>query len=313
MLQQTRVATVIPYYRRFLRVFPSVERLAQAPLEKVLEVWSGMGYYRRARDLHRAARVVTRDFAGRFPDAYREARRLPGVGDYTARAVLSIAYGQPYAVLDGNVARVVARLRSLRGGFGRPGFRRAVERELATLLSPKDPGGFNQAVMELGQTVCLPHAPLCPRCPLRTGCRAYAAGKPESFPAPRKRRASELHHLAAAVLERSGRLALVRGLEEGLLAGLWNFPSAFGPSRALALRRLRERLQNVTRAEVRLGRPLGSLRHRITHRDIRVQIYPSRASRSPGADSLHWFRPEELSRTAVSQLARKIARQLPKS
>lgn len=128
MLQQTQVATVIPYFHRFLRAFPSIAHLARAPLERVLEVWSGLGYYRRARNLHRAARMLAQRFGGRFPRHYARARTLPGVGDYTARAILSIAYNLPYAVLDGNVARVAARLHALKGNLSQPRFRRAVER-----------------------------------------------------------------------------------------------------------------------------------------------------------------------------------------
>jgi A/G-specific adenine glycosylase len=179
MLQQTQVATVIPYYRRFLRAFPTVERLAKGPLEKVLQIWAGMGYYRRARNLHRAAQLIVERFRGRFPDDYRLTRSLPGVGDYTARAVLSIAYHQPYAALDGNIARVMARLRALEDGYDQLTFRRKLERELAPLLSPRKPGCTNQALMELGQTVCLPRAPRCPICPLRNWCMAYARKIPE--------------------------------------------------------------------------------------------------------------------------------------
>ena len=156
MLQQTQVATVIPYYLRFLRAFPTVKRLAQARRERVLELWSGLGYYRRARNLHDAARIVSQNFGGRFPRDYFQARALPGIGDYTARAVLSIAFNQPYAVTDGNVARVVARLNAREGNIHQPSFRSAVGRELDQLLSRRQPGNFNQAMMELGQTVCLP-------------------------------------------------------------------------------------------------------------------------------------------------------------
>jgi len=311
MLQQTQVATVIPYYRRFLRAFPTVERLAKAPLEKVLQIWAGMGYYRRARNLHRATQLIVERFRGRLPDDYRLTRSLPGVGDYTARAVLSIAYHQPYAALDGNIARVVARLRALEGGYDQVSFRRRVERELTPLLSRRKPGSTNQALMELGQTVCLPRAPRCPICPLRKWCMAYARKIPEAYPTRRPRRATELQHLAVGVVRSSGRIGLVHGLDQGLLADLWNFPSAFGRSRAQAKRRLRAKLAACARRPIALTGPLGHLRHRITHRAIRVYLYLVRARVKPQADGFRWFRASEFDQAATSKLAWKIAAQLP--
>jgi A/G-specific adenine glycosylase len=308
MLQQTQVATVIPYYERFLQTFPTLEKLARAPLERVLKVWSGMGYYRRVRNLHRAAQTSLKKFGGSFPADYHQARSLPGVGDYTARAVLSIAYNLPYAVMDGNVARVIARMEAIEGGPSQRVFRRVAERELSRLLSRRWPGAFNQALMELGQTVCLPRAPRCPACPLRRWCAGYRQGRPEAYPAPKTRRSTEHHHLAAAVIWRRGRIALARGLDAGLLPDLWNFPSAFGGSRGRAAHNLREKLAALTGGPVRLGVPLGEVRHRITFRAIRVHLYP--AEISGAKKSLRWFRMERLSEAAVSQLARKIARRL---
>ena len=324
MLQQTQVSTVIPYYRRFLRAFPTTKRLAEAPLERVLELWSGLGYYRRARSLHLAARKIVREFAGRFPSDYRQARSLPGIGDYTARAILSIAYNRPYAVVDGNVARVVARLGAIKGNIDQPKFRRAVERAVEGLLSRRSPGDFNQALMELGQTVCVPRAPRCAVCPLGKWCQAYRQGKPESYPAPRSRRATELRYLATAVVrsipaisqEGGGRVALMRGLDEGLLGDLWNFPAAFGATRAEAFDRLREKLDRIAPG-VALGEqrdglgaapaPLRQLRHGITHRSIRVDLYSAEVPDGVPVGPLRWFPLASLERAAVSQLARKIA------
>lgn len=310
MLQQTRVETVIPYYRRFLRVFPTLASLAKAPRERVLELWSGLGYYRRARHLHQAARILARHFGGRFPRDYAQARSLPGVGDYTARAVLSVAYNLPFAVLDGNVARVVARLGAFRGSFNQPRFRRAVERKLDRLLSSRQPGDFNQALMELGQTVCVPRAPRCPVCPWRRWCQAYRRGRPESFPAPRARRATRARHLASAVIRRGRQVAMVRGLDDGLLTDLWNFPSAFGNSRRAALRRLKEKLAAEVRGSIRFGAPLGELRHGITYRAIRVHLYPAEISPDNSCGAFRWFPLPRLSRAAVSQLARKTTEKL---
>jgi len=362
MLQQTQVGTVIPYYGRFLGAFPTVESLARARSEQVLKLWSGLGYYRRARNLHQAAKAIVARFGGRFPRDYEAARSLPGVGDYTARAVLSIAYDLPYAVLDGNVARVLARLGAIEGHPNQPRFRAAVARELEGLLSRSDPGHFNQALMELGQTICLPRAPLCPHCPLARWCQARHLGRQESYPAPKPRRATEHAHLAVAILRRgtpsaagnspagrttkqiappapraahgrntcqpvilseaknlsSGctaehpapRVAMVRGLDDGLLSDLWNFPAAFGSSPKDALHRLQAKLETIARCSVRIGEPLAELRHGITYRSIRVHLYQADLEGEAARGSLRWFPLGKLDGSAVSQLARKIAERI---
>ena len=310
MLQQTQIATVIPYYRRFLAAFPTVEALAQAPLECVLELWSGLGYYRRARHLHQAARKITSEFAGRLPQGYASLRTLPGVGDYTAKAVLSIAFHQPYAVLDGNVARVVARLLAWRGNLHQPPFRRSVETELAKLLSPRAPGDFNQAVMELGQTLCLPRGPGCSACPLRKWCRGFHSGDPEAYPLPRPRRAAEARYLAAALLRKGKRVGLVRGLDEGLLPDLWNFPAAFGSSPEEARERLGEKLHRLGAAPFALAQPVTDFRHNITFRTIRGRLYAIQTGAKLAASTLCWFEPARLPDAAISQLARKILQRI---
>jgi A/G-specific adenine glycosylase len=320
MLQQTQIATVTPFYQRFLEAFPTVSHLAQAPLERVLELWSGLGYYRRARHLHQAAQALAQQ--SKFPEDYAGLRALPGIGDYTAKAVLSIAFNQPYAVLDGNVARVVARLCSLRGNIHQPQFRCTVETELAGLLSRREPGNFNQALMELGQTLCLPRGPRCSACPLTKWCGGYRSGNPEAFPLPRPRRAAESHHLAVALLRRGTRVAMVRGLADGLLDDLWNFPAAFGTSPAEALESLREKLTGLIRAPfaavgarhgvplLTLEEPMAEFRHGITFRTIQGRVYPVETPRAIRHAALHWFELKALPQAAISQLARKIAQKI---
>ncbi|MGO8788834.1 MAG: A/G-specific adenine glycosylase [Terriglobia bacterium] len=310
MLQQTQIATVTPFYLRFIEAFPTVLHLAQAPLERVLELWSGLGYYRRARHLHQAAQNLAQHFGGRLPEEYASLRTLPGIGDYTAKAILSIAFNQPYAVLDGNVARVAARLCCLRGNLHQPQFRRTVEAELDGLLSRREPGNFNQALMELGQTICLPHGPHCSACPLAKWCGGYRTGDPEAFPLPRPRRAAESHCLAVGVLRRGTRVALARGLADGLMDDLWNFPAAFGSTTEEALESLRDKIRRLTRAPFVVGEPLAEFRHGITFRSIHGQVYPIETQRSVRHSSLHWFELKELPRAAISQLARKIVQKI---
>lgn len=310
MLQQTQIATTIPYYQRFMAEFPTVERLAAAPLERVLELWSGLGYYRRARHLHLAARRVAEEYDGRFPKDFAQVRKLPGVGDYTARAVLSIAYRQPFAVLDGNVARVMARVLAKRGNLAQPRFRRAIEKNLELLLSRRSPGNFNQAMMELGQTICLPRGPQCSACPIKTWCRAYKVGRPDSFPEARPRRQSEHWHLATAVLQKGQQVLLFRGLDDGLLSDLWNFPSALGESSTKALGNLQEKLRASLGASVSLKDSGSQLRHNITFRSIRVRVYTGKFCGVPREKHVRWFPAAKIEQAAVSQLARKIAQEL---
>jgi A/G-specific adenine glycosylase len=313
MLQQTQVATVIPFYERFLAAFPTVTHLARAPLERVLELWSGLGYYRRARHMHQAAQEIVRD-GGKFPADYAGLRALTGIGDYTAKAVLSIAFNQPYAVLDGNVARVIARLGRREGNLHQAEFRQAVERELDALLARHQPGQFNQALMELGQTVCLPRGPRCPACPVARWCEGFKSGDPEAFPLPRPRRAAERHHLAVAMIRRGAQVAMVRGLAGGLLDDLWNFPAAFGCTPEAAREALRAKLAALmpaprTRREASspaLAEPCAEFRHTITFRSIRGRVYPVPAAGAFRHPSLHWFDLAPLPRAAISQLARKI-------
>ncbi|MGA2072155.1 MAG: A/G-specific adenine glycosylase [Terriglobia bacterium] len=310
MLQQTQVATVIPYYQRFLETFPTVADLASASLERVLQQWSGLGYYRRARHLHQAAKQLVRSYGGSLPRDYDKIRSLAGVGDYTARAILSIAFNLPFTVLDGNVARVVSRVAAVPGNLHQPGFRRAVEAELERLLSRHRPGRFNQALMELGQTICLPRAPQCAACPVRGWCLGYKTGHPEVFPQPRPRRAAESHYLAAAILRRGPRVAMVRGLDDGLLDDLWNFPSAFGRSSAEALEGLRDKLAGFGFAALTRQDFIAELHHGITYRSICVRAYAAEISDVSRKKGLRWFPISSLGQAAISQLARKIARQV---
>ncbi|MFP4624909.1 MAG: A/G-specific adenine glycosylase [Gemmatimonadota bacterium] len=225
MLQQTRVETVVPYWERWLERFPTVERLADAELDDVLKHWEGLGYYSRARNLHAAARVVRERYHGALPEHPAELRTLPGVGAYTAGAVASIAFGVPTPAVDGNARRVLARLHDL------PTPTPAELRELATALVPTDrPGDFNQALMELGATVCTPRNPDCAACPLADWCRAARNGVQERRPLPARRKPLPEEKVATAVVLRRDALLLVRRPLHGLLGGLWEFPPRESPA-----------------------------------------------------------------------------------
>jgi len=301
MLQQTRVDVVIPYYERFLERYPSVEALAGAPVDDVLALWSGLGYYRRARQLHAAAGRIA---AEGFPESAAGWRELPGIGDYTAAAVASISLGEPVPVLDGNVERVLSRWLALDGDPKRAAGRRVLRGAAAALLDPARPGDSNQALMELGATVCTPAAPRCPECPLEEGCAARAAGRMEEFPPPRARRRPVKLRRVVAVAERSGRRLLFRrGDGEELLAGTWELPWAGMDGEPAA------ELGRRYGGRWRLGDRVATVRHSITHRALEVEV--RRAELDSGAELAEgreagWWTEAELTGLAVSSLVPKV-------
>jgi A/G-specific adenine glycosylase len=321
MLQQTRVETVLPYYERFLLRFPTIEALAAAEVEEVLALWSGLGYYRRARQLHAAARQVAESGEG-FPRTHAGLRALPGVGDYTAAAVGSIAFGIAEPVLDGNVERVLSRF--LASGED-PRSRGGRERLLAAgreLLDPLRPGDSNQAMMELGATLCLPKAPRCLLCPLSSGCRAVAAGEQDLYPPPKRRRETVRVRLVVAVVEGvggGGGIAGIGGIllfrrPEGstLLAGTWELPWVEavpdpGPEdlQADPAAGLAARYGGIWRLAPRIAR----VRHGITYRDIEVDVHRAEIRSSDivqeGIEA-GWFDAEGRAGLPLSSLVGKV-------
>ena len=311
MLQQTTVKAVIPYYEAFLSVFPTVEALAGSSLDEVLARWSGLGYYTRARNLHAAARSVLQDHQGRFPQRIEEALALPGVGAYTAAAILSIAYGVPAAVLDGNVARVLSRVRKV-GGDLKSGAVMSRLRTLAgELLDPESPGDHNQAMMELGATVCTPRSPACGDCPVSRECWAFRDGVVPDYPVPRVSAETRKETLAVAVLMR-GRAVLLQQRHEGAgpMPGLWELPGLSLPSRRGNTPRTREDLETWLRSDVhptaRVTEYAGEARHAIMNRRIRVLVFRGGLGNGvgPGKDR-RWVEPETLGSFGTSSIVRK--------
>jgi A/G-specific adenine glycosylase len=306
MLQQTTVKAVVPYYEAFLERFPTLAALAAASEEAVLGQWSGLGYYHRARNLLRGVRYVTTHHAGRFPKSLEAALAVPGVGLYTASAILSIAYGTPLPVVDGNVRRVLSRLGALQGarwkGDG-PYYNRA-----ESLLDREHPGDWNQALMELGATVCTPKKPACPACPLRGRCQALARGLEDRLPEPRQRRAPVEVTVAAAMIERDGRILLVRRASGRLLGRMWEIPQTSLESRGYP--DLVSELKERAGLDVAPGSLVARTRHAITYRRIRVEVYEaSLRGRAPAnADRYFWARPHEVATLATSSLTRKVLR-----
>lgn len=292
MLQQTRVDTVIPYYERFVARFPDAQALARANLDEVLEQWTGLGYYSRARNLHRAAQVLVREYDGQLPDDPEALRALPGVGRYTAGAVASIAFDRPEPVVDGNVARVLARLRDIREDVASAPVVRRLWEEAAALAAGPDPGDLNQALMELGATVCTPRRPRCSDCPVARRCEALRKGDPEALPVKTRKTPPRPIAAVAGRVERRGRLLAVQRPVEGLLGGLWELPGGellAGEDPASGMvRSLRER----TGLAVPGVDALGEVEHVFTHLRLTLHVFrckpPSGRVRLAGFDRHRW-------------------------
>jgi len=301
MLQQTQVKTVLPYYERFLDTFPTVEALARAPLARVLHLWSGLGYYRRAENLRAAARQIVRDHHGELPQDYAQLRALAGIGDYTAGAILSIAYQQPYPAIDGNARRVLDRLFSLKN--------ETALRALAhRLVSKRKPGNFNHALMELGATICAPVTPRCGACPLALQCSSRAR---RNSPA-RSRRAPMRNIIDVtwplAVVRHRGKILLRRRAANDLLARLWELPGGALTGAVKPAGALRRELFLLP---IKLAKPLpiGEFRHVITRRRIRAPIYLFECAskseiRLPGA-RWHWVTAHRVERYPISSMTKK--------
>jgi A/G-specific adenine glycosylase len=317
MLQQTRVETVLRYYPRFLARFPDLHSLATADPDDVLGEWAGLGYYGRARNLQTAARQVIAEWGGEMPDDVEGLCSLKGVGRYTAGAVASIAFDRPAPVVDGNVARVLARLLAVREEVQSPPVMRRLWEEAGALARAKSPGDLNQALMELGAMVCTPRAPLCEVCPLKARCLARESGDPEAIPVKRPRRKPTRLEAAAAFVERRGRALAVRRPPRGLLGGLWELPggelsAGENPEEGVA-RLLRERVGLTLRETERIG----TVEHAFTHRVLHLHLYRARGAggrvRLGGFDAHRWLPPALLAELPQSALMRKALLLLSRS
>jgi A/G-specific adenine glycosylase len=315
MLQQTQVATVIPYYQRFLKRFPNLAALARADLQQVLKHWEGLGYYRRAHHLHRAARELVDRGNGRLPDERQTFRSLPGVGDYIANAVMSIAFGRPCAVVDGNVKRVLARLEGITAEVNQAASHRVYQAAADRLLDRGDPGTFNQALMELGALVCTPRNPSCPVCPWQVPC--FARQNDATTDLPRRIRKAPIpeHVMAAGLLWHRRRLLIVQRPSEGLLAGLWEFPAGRRLADETPQDACRRILPATTGISVRVEQDLACIHHAYTHFKIVQDLFCCRKIagrvRLDGYQAFRWIRPRELDAFPFTGACKKAFPQLP--
>jgi A/G-specific adenine glycosylase len=310
MLQQTRVDTVIPYYQRFLERFPTVEILARATLGDVLKLWENLGYYARVRNLHKAAGEIAARFGGRIPERLEEIIRLPGIGRYTAGAILSIAFAQAVPAVDGNVRRVISRLHAIEESVDNDEVRERIEGLVRTLVPTRDPGHFNQALMELGAVCCTPKSPACAVCPLQEDCLAQLQGLAHRLPVRGKKKSVPHREVVAAVIrDGEGRLLLVQRPPEGLLGSLWKFPGGI----LNPLEGREEGLERIVRDElgigIGVGAPLASVNHAYTHFRITLTAFScTLAEGSPAGPPWRWADADEIERLPFSRADRRIAR-----
>lgn len=309
MLQQTRVEAVIPYYNRFLAAFPDLPTLACASEDDVLRHWEGLGYYSRARNLHEAAKVVVREFGGCLPDTVEGLRRLPGIGAYTAGAVASIAFGRRAALVDGNVSRVLARLFTVTEAVDGTAGRKRLWALAEVLVPEREPGLFNQALMELGACVCVPKVPRCGGCPVRGVCGAYRAGAVALYPVRARRGAVPHKEVVCGVLERGGRVLLGKRAE-GMLRGLWEFPGGEvreGETQVGALARI---VEGETGLRLREREALCVVDHAYSHFTLTLHAYVCEVSgraRCRHHAALEWVTESGLLLRAMPRADRIVA------
>jgi A/G-specific adenine glycosylase len=307
MLQQTRVATVEAYFRRWVRRFPTVPTLAAAPEQEVLRLWQGLGYYRRARHLHAAARLMVERYGGRVPDRVEALLGLPGVGRYTAGAVASIAFGRRAAAVDGNVARVLARWFAIPRPIEDAAVRGRLWELAEKLLPARRAGDFNQAMMDLGAIVCLPRRPRCAVCPVATLCQARALGRAELLPVRQARRAPRAVEQQVLAVMRGGRVLLRRCGDEGMWAGMWQVPTAEDLPAGATGKSVAAWAGEELGLTIAAPKPLGAFTHITTHRRIRVVVWQAAArGRGHRRAGWAWREPKDVQDLPLSNLARRV-------
>jgi A/G-specific adenine glycosylase len=322
MLQQTQVATVEAYFRRFMIALPTVRHLAAAPESEVLRLWEGLGYYRRARQLHLAAKQIVAAHGGEFPRDAEAVRRLPGIGRYTAGAILSIAFDQREPILEANTIRLLSRLVAFRGNPYDTAGQKHLWQVAETILPSKSPGEFNQALMELGSQICTPREPSCNLCPLESHCPTRAAGLQAVIPAAKVKPKVEAVRHAAIVVRRAARVLLIQRQEPERWAGLWDFPRlALGNEQGPVLaRRIADMARDELAIEIAPGEQFSTLRHTVTRFRITLECYAAEfvadrgqpKSRSAAGDArsavAKWFTPAAIAKLPLNTTGRKISR-----
>ncbi len=310
MLQQTQVKQAIPYYHKFLTRFPDIKTLALADQQEVLRIWQGMGYYARARNLHRAAKIIMVDFAGEIPDKKDQLLKLPGFGAYITNAVLSLAFAQPYAVLDGNVIRVISRVLAIRDNVSQQKTRTMIQARLNNLIDKSNPGKFNEAMMELGATVCHPVLPDCAHCPLNTECIANKNNLTSQIPVKSKKVARPVLELSTYIMFHRNQILLVKRPEAGLLGDLWEFPTFVATNSGAKPGNTWSRDGGEVINAGKYIKSWGTIRHGYTHFQIRLTPswyrMHSRSFNSDFYTEQVWINPRQITGYPMHRAAKKV-------
>ncbi len=299
MLQQTQVDTVIPYFERFIARFPTVHALAAADQQTILKIWEGLGYYSRARNLHRAAKLLCERFGGRLPRTYDALQEIPGIGPYIAAAIVSIAFGKPVPVVDGNVLRVFARFWKIEEDIRDAKTRVTLFEKLTPIIARRDPSNFNQAMMELGALVCAPKSPKCRECPLQEDCVAFATHRTAELPFKSKKAPVPHYNIAVGVVWHDGKVLIGRRKETQMLGGLWEFPGGKMKVGETAKTAVVREVRKETGLKVRVLHEYYTVKHAYTHFKITLHAYAceriSGTARPHANEALRWVDPEALS------------------
>ena len=315
ILQQTRVEQAIPYFERFIREFPDVFQLASASIDDVLKIWEGLGYYSRARNLHRAAQEIVDRHEGRIPSSRDDLLALPGIGSYTAAAILSMAFDQGFGVLDGNVVRVLARLTGLAEDSRKSRVRRSLQQLADRLTNPTEPGKHHEAMMELGATICTPRSPKCRVCPVAAFCQAVHEGNPEAYPVRSPRKRIPHYDIAVGVISNeAGEMLIQRRAEDGLLGGLWELPGGKRQQHETLEEACRRELREELGIEVEVGPKITSIPHAYSHFRITLHAFHcSLVSGTPFSTQslpVTWIVAEKMQDYAFPRANRKLIEQL---
>ena len=298
MLQQTQVVTVIPYFHRFMERFPSIEVLATSNQQDLLKVWEGLGYYSRARNVHKAAKIIMSEWGGLIPSGYESLQGLPGIGPYAAAAIASIAFGEPVPVVDGNVLRVFTRYWGIKDDIRQSNVRRVIFDKLHPLIQHFNPSSFNQGIMELGALICNPKSPLCLSCPLQGTCVAYTQNRISEFPFKSKSVPTPHYHIAVGLIRKSDKLLIGRRKEEGMLGGLWEFPGGKQQGAETLEETVFREVREETNLEVCVLKKLSTVKHAYTHFKISLHAFycyiVSGEEKALSADELRWVTINEL-------------------
>jgi A/G-specific adenine glycosylase len=310
MLQQTQVRQVELYYHRFMDLFPDIPALAGVPLERVLKAWEGMGYYSRARYLHQTAKIIVHRFGGVIPERYEDLLKLPGIGRSTAGAILSLAYGKSFPVMDGNIQRVLVRFFYIEKNPRKGDARQALWSLSAQILPEKNAGPFNEAMMELGALICTPQNPDCPHCPIQMNCQAFHSGRPADLPVKAPRRQRPYFDVTAAVIRKKKKILITRRPEKGLLGGLWEFPGGKKEAGESLEDCLKREIREELNIDIEIGDLFIQIPHAYTHFRITLHCFFCRQLKGKitplGVEDYRWVYPGELKHFPFPKADQKV-------